>query len=112
MMAGMTIEKDQLGKEPVTTALGIGEQIHHLGYGKRLPDGPNLHAVPKALALYPIRIDLEVRRLDRRERLELERQPRVPCSHDAMRYESIGVPEMARQAEPRPLCGIVRGEQA
>ena len=96
MVAGMAIEKHQLGKEPVVPALRIGEQIHHFGHGERLSDGPDLDAVPNPLPLFPIRIGLEMRRLDRRERLELERQPRMSRPHDSMRHKAIGIAEMAR----------------
>ena len=101
MMARVAVEQDQFREEPVVAALRVRQQFDRCRHRERLPDRPNLDAVPHALAFFPVGVDLEVRGLHRGERFELERQPRMACGC----VKPIGIAEMARQAQIRARCG-------
>ncbi len=69
------------------------------------PIAQTCDAVPRALALLPVGVDLEVRRLDRGERVELEAHPRMARAHHPVGDEAVGVAEVARQAQRARATG-------
>src|SRR5262249_56369662 len=93
-MTGVTVEEHELGEQSIVTPLGVLEHDHRFLDGKRLADRPHLDAVPHALAFLPVFVDLEVRRFDHRERVELEAHPWMPCTHDPMGNDAIAIAEL------------------
>ncbi len=107
VVAGVAVEHDQFREEAVAAALRVEDDVEAFLGRERLPDGPHAHAVPAPLALAPVLVDDEVRRLGLGEGVELEAQARVAGAHDAVGDELVLVAEVARQAQARERHGIL-----
>ena len=85
VVAGVAIEQHELGKQAVAPALRVEQDVHlRLATATACPIAQISHAVPIALALQPVGVDLEVRRLQSGEGVQLEAHARVAGGHDAM----------------------------
>ncbi len=71
---------------------------HPVGQRLGLAGGPDLHVCDPALALDITRVDREMRRLDRREGVQLEGEPRVAGADKPVVDKPGRVAEMAAQA--------------
>ena len=108
-MARVAIEQHEFREEPVAAARALQKRQQFLP-GNGLADSPGSNAVPAALALGPVFVDLEMRRPDLGERVELEAHARMSRRHDFVGNELFLVADVARQAQARArdvLIGVI-----